>query len=86
MDLIVSFIFGILLCYLAMTGWGKLQSASKTLAGPPKPSPEEQKKKADKEKAEREKARRMRTDGFVYLLICVLLLGFIIFMFMRAFA
>lgn len=86
MEQLLWFIAGILVCYFAMTGWGKVQGGRKILAGPPKPSPEEQKKKAEKEKADRTKARRMRTDGLVYLLICLLLLGFILFMFMRAVA
>lgn len=84
MEPILGFIFGVIVCYLAMTGLGKLQAGRKVLAGPPKPSPEEQKKKAEKDKAEKAKARRMQSDGFIYLLVCTLLIGFIIFVFMNS--
>lgn len=84
MEQLLWFIAGILVCYFAMTGWGKVQGGRKILAGPPKPSPEEQKKKAEKDKAEKAKARRMQSDGFIYLLVCTLLIGFIIFVFMNS--
>lgn len=84
MEQLIWLIVGIIVCYLAMTGWDKLKSGRKILAGPAKPSPEEQQKKAEKDKAEKAKGRRLRSDGIIYLLVCSLLIGFIIFLLMNS--
>lgn len=86
MEFILWTCVGILLCYLAMTGWTRLQAGRKILAGPPKPSPDEQKKKAEKDKAEKLKGKRLRSDGLAYLFVFVLLLGVVLFLLINSIA